>query len=172
MSNCENVEKLDLVLYPDPVLKKKAEDVEVFDETLSALAAKMSEIMAMYEGIGIAAPQVGVLKRLFIVINYAVEPSEEIVMVNPKIELGEEQVDSEEGCLSLPGIKGKVKRATTVSVTYQDLSGTAQTLDSRELTAICIQHELDHLNGILFIDHLNPVARKLLASKLKRIGKP
>ncbi|MGN1209401.1 MAG: peptide deformylase, partial [Duodenibacillus sp.] len=146
---------LPIVQYPDPRLAAKAEPVTVFDDALRQLAADMAETMYDAPGVGLAANQIGRLIRL-VVIDISEEKNALRVLVNPEIIARSEDVkECEEGCLSLPGIYEKVKRPSLVTVRAQDLEGRQFTLECDELLSVCVQHELDHLDGKVFIDHLS-----------------
>lgn len=134
----------------DPQLRKKARPVERFDERLALLARDMLESMHHDNGVGLAAPQVGILKRLF-VMNVDDEAGDQVI-INPQIIEQEGEQEQAEGCLSLPGLYGYVRRPEKLRLRYQDLSGAVQEMTAEGLKAICICHESDHLDGILFRD--------------------
>jgi peptide deformylase len=162
----------DLIYYGDPVLKKTAVPVEAFDEGLAELASGMVEAMRLKDGVGLAAPQVGVPLRLFVVdASEEGEEGEPYVVVNPEfVYLSDEKAECEEGCLSLPGISLKVVRHARVSVKARNERGEEYLIENAEgLLSRALQHENDHLNGILLIDRVSPVQRGLLRSKLKKI---
>lgn len=154
----------------DPVLRQPAEDVGVFDEELRQLISDMFETMYVEEGIGLAAPQIGVSKRFF-VMDVGEPGTRALAIVNPVIveETGSEK--GEEGCLSLPGLIGAVERATDVVVEGYDPEGKPLRLEASGLVARCMLHEIDHLDGVLFIDKLSPMKRKMLLSKWKKLRK-
>ena len=159
--------KLDLVYYPDPTLRQEAEKVEVFDDDLKVLIADMKLTMVEENGAGLAAPQVGVSKRLFVFDSKGVV----CVLINPVIIESDYEVyvmEGGEGCLSLPNAFAKVERARLVRVAYQDENGDPHELTATEQYAVCIQHEIDHLNGKLFIDYLSPLKRGLIDRKVKK----
>ena len=162
---------LELRYYGDPVLRKKAAPVEKFDDDLKEFAAQMIEAMREADGVGLAAPQVGVSIRLA-VIDAGGGESPPYVLVNPEIVYSSADTeDYEEGCLSMPGISLKINRPARVSVKAQNENGEFYTIENAEgLLSRALQHETDHLNGILFIDHVSPVQRVLLKSKLKKIS--
>ncbi|HEB85064.1 MAG TPA: peptide deformylase [Bacteroidetes bacterium] len=166
--------KMPIRVYGDPLLRRHSKEVTEFDESLEALAVDMVETMLAADGIGLAAPQVGV-SRCFIVIGIPVEEDDGdarkiLVLVNPEIlEVNEETVVMEEGCLSLPGITEEIERPTDVRVRYQNLKGETLEIEVGGLLARVIQHEKDHLDGVLFIDHLPPLKRTLLRGKLKKL---
>ena len=161
----------ELRYYGDPVLRKTAAPVEAFDDGLRALVERMAEALREANGVGLAAPQIGVPSRVVIIdTEYGEAPPR--VLVNPEIvSASEETVVEDEGCLSLPGISLDVKRSARVSVKAQNEKGEEYTIeDASGLLAKALQHEVDHLNGILFIDHVSAVQRGLLRSKLKKIS--
>jgi peptide deformylase len=156
--------------YPDPVLKQKAERVTSFDGELRRLADDMLETMYAAPGVGLAAPQVGVSRRL-IVLDCSPKdaPQGPLVAVNPEIIAGEGECCEEEGCLSVPEYYAKVMRQERVQVHFQELDGTPRELTAEGLWAVCFQHEIDHLDGILFVDHLSPLKRSLFRKKYQKI---
>ncbi|MCO6431542.1 MAG: peptide deformylase [Deltaproteobacteria bacterium] len=158
---------LPIRIYPDPVLKQVAEKVTRFNDQLTSLANDMAETMYTARGIGLAANQVGVLQRIAIV-DVGEEQNERIDLVNPEIVWKEGAVPSEEGCLSIPDYRETVRRNKEIVVQAQDTSGKEFELKAEGLLAICIQHEIDHLNGILFIDHLSRLKRELFKRWLKK----
>ena len=161
--------------FPDPVLKQKALPVKEFDEKLAELADNMLETMYEERGIGLAAVQVGVLKQLVVVdlksgeedINFR-EPR---VFVNPHIVERSGETISEEGCLSVIEYRAEIKRAESIKLEFQDLQGESRTLNAEGLLSICIQHELDHLQGILFIDHLPMLKQKMVKKRLAKLAR-
>jgi len=156
--------------YPDPVLRMKSESVTVYDEELGRLAENMAETMYAAPGVGLAAPQVGILKRL-IVIDCASkgEPPELIKAANPEIVSGEGEVNEEEGCLSVPGYYANVLRYERVTVRYNDMEGKEVVRTADGLLAVAFQHEIDHLEGILFVDRLSPLKKSMFRKKYKKI---
>jgi peptide deformylase len=153
-----------LVYYGDPILRATASEVTTFDKALRETARRMSELMVKHKGAGLAAPQIGLGIRL-IVLRF---PPHE--MVNPAIiDRSKETVLDEEGCLSIPGVVAHVKRAQSVLVAYRDLKGSAKTVTMYGRLARVLQHEEDHLDGVLFIDHLPHARRLMLKPKLARI---
>ncbi|HEU4394503.1 MAG TPA: peptide deformylase [Planctomycetota bacterium] len=159
-------EPLEVVLYPDPRLKRPTRAVEAVDDGIRAMAERMIATMHRAGGIGIAAPQVGWDRRLCIVSGTG-DPGDEIVLVNPRIVGEEGSITMEEGCLSFPGLAAVVTRAEQVSVEYQDLDGKARRLDTGGLLGRCILHEVDHLEGILFTTRISPADRIRLKRPLK-----
>jgi len=161
-------------IYPDEVLRQKAERVEEFNSELKELVEDMFETMYKRGGVGLAANQVGVLKRVFILDLKAGrhgDGGEKMVFVNPEIVHAEGEVVHQEGCLSLPGLWKKVKRAKKVIVRAQDLDGKEFEIEAEGLLSRAIQHEIDHLNGICFVDRLSPLQRRLALEKYKKLKK-
>jgi len=161
----------ELRYYGDPVLRKTAAPVTVFDDELHALVERMIEALNEANGVGLAAPQIGVSKRV-IVIDTEYGEAPPYVLINPEItETSDETVVEDEGCLSMPGISLDVSRSARVSVRAQRENGEEYTIENATgLLAKALQHEVDHLNGILFIDHVSAVQRGLLRGKLKKIS--
>ena len=153
--------------FPDPRLKKVAQPVADIDESIRKLAADMAETMYEAPGIGLAATQVDVHKRV-VVIDVSEEKNELRVFINPVLSRCEGTQVGEEGCLSVPGIYDKVERAERVTITYLDLDGSTRTLDAEGLLAVCIQHEIDHLNGTVFVDHLSQLKQLRIKNKLAK----
>lgn len=160
---------LPIVHHPDPVLKKIAAPVTVFDEDLKQLAENMAETMYAAPGVGLAAPQVGESRRLIVLDCSPKDERQLVVAVNPKVVSGEGESFEEEGCLSVPNYYAKVERQARVQVQYQDISGAEQMVEVDGLWAVCFQHEIDHLDGILFIDHLSPLKKSIFRKKYKKI---
>jgi len=159
---------LNILHFPDPRLRNKAAPVTVFDEEISTLVDDMFETMYQAPGIGLAAVQVEVLKRV-IVIDISEDKSQPVCLINPEIleRHGEEKM--EEGCLSVPGIYDMVKRAERIQVRAQNVGGKTFELDVDGLLAVCIQHEVDHLDGKLFVDYLSEMKRKRIQKKLEKL---
>lgn len=165
--------KLEIVTIPDPILKLTAEPVERIDAALLRLADDMLETMYEAPGVGLAAPQVGVSRRL-IVMDASEKESEPapIVMFNPEIvTLGAEKRIYEEGCLSIPDVKIEIERPGQVTVRYLDRAGKLQTLDADGLLATVIQHEVDHLEGRLIIDFMTRLKRDMVIRKFKKLAR-
>ena len=158
---------LPILRFPDPRLKKIAAPVQKVDDSLRQLVADMAETMYEAPGIGLAATQVDVHKQV-VVIDVSEERNALLVLVNPKIELADGTREGEEGCLSVPGIYDKVERAERVVVTYLDLEGQQQRLEAEGLLAVCIQHELDHLNGKVFVERLSQLKQTRIRNKLAK----
>jgi peptide deformylase len=159
--------KLAILEYPDPRLRHTAEVVRVFDDALRQFAADLLETMYAARGVGLAASQVDVHRRI-LVIDVSEQRNRPLVLVNPQILAAEGLEPAEEGCLSLPGIFDKVKRAPNIRVRAQDAAGAAFELDAAGLLAVCIQHEMDHLEGKLFVDHLSELKRQLIRKRLQK----
>ncbi len=147
----------------DPILRKRSREITKFDERLKALADDMIETMIDADGLGIAAPQVGILKRIIIIDDCNGEGAG--VYVNPEILSAEGEQYEVEGCLSFPGIFGRVKRPAKVKVKYQDLDGKEHHLTAEETCARAFSHEIDHLNGVVFLDK----AELLTAEELREM---
>ena len=156
--------------YPEPVLRKETETVTSFDDTLTQLIADMGETMFDAPGIGLAAPQVGKSLKM-IVVDITKESDEEkkfMPMFNPEIVEHEGKQLDEEGCLSLPELTSNVKRYKKVTVSFQDAEGKQQELTAEDRFAVVLQHEIDHINGILFLDHLSSLKKSLYKKKVKK----
>lgn len=162
---------MELKIYPDPVLAKECADVEMGDVSVLPILEEMSKKLYEWNGAGLAAPQVGVLKKL-VVIDIREEPATLYKMINPKIVwASEEMIDSREGCLSLPGLRDTVVRHEKVRVEYFDENFEKQTIEGEEFLACCLQHEIDHLSGKLYIDHLSRLKKSRFLSKFRKLQK-
>ena len=160
---------LEVVRYGDPVLTKPAQAVTEFDASLRKLVDDMFETMYGAPGVGLAAPQVGQLKRLFVMdCSLGKEKKQKVALINPIIETEEGEQIGDEGCLSFPGIYLQVARPQRVVVRARDLDGSEFTLDVMDLEARCVSHETDHLDGELFISYLSPLKRDLVKRKIKK----
>ena len=160
--------------YPEPVLRTETETVTSFDDTLTQLIVDMGETMYDAPGIGLAAPQVGKSLKL-IVVDISKESDEEkkfIAMINPEIIEHEGKQIDEEGCLSLPELTSNVNRYKKVTVSYLDDKGKPQKRTAEDRFAVVLQHEIDHVNGILFLDHLSTLKKSLYKKKVKKWLKP
>lgn len=162
---------LDILKYGDPVLRKKAALVTDFDEKLARLAEEMIATMAAANGVGLAANQVGATQRLFVMDTAGFELSgKPFAVVNPEIVFRSlEEAVEEEGCLSIPGVYAEVGRPKTVKLVGQNLKGEKMELEASDMVARIICHEVDHLNGVLFIDHLSALQRDLLKGRLSEL---
>jgi len=158
-----------ILLYPHKTLRRTAAEVTDFDEDLRALGISLRETMRVANGIGLAANQIGVTKRIVTVRGPEEDdpPEKDIIAVNPEILSYGEMVKSDEGCLSVPGVRGTVKRAREVSVRAQDLDGEEMLLDLDDHRAIVFQHEIDHLDGILFFDLLSRLKKTTLLRRYR-----
>lgn len=160
---------LPIVKYPDPVLQRPALPVTEFNKELRTLVDDMFESMYAAEGIGLAAPQVGVSKRLTVIdLSFKKKPEDKIVLINPELILREGKQFETEGCLSLPEIFEKVSRAARVVVRAQDAEGKWLEKDAETLLSRCIQHEIDHLDGVLFIFRISMLKRDLALRKIRK----
>jgi peptide deformylase len=163
---------LEIVKYPDPILHEIGEPVTEFDEELKKLVADMFETMYAAPGVGLAAPQVGVSKRLFVMdCSGGRDASQKIAIINPEIVMTEGEQVGEEGCLSFPGIYFDVKRAARAVVRGQDVNGSDIEIDGTELIARCMLHETDHCDGILYIDRTTPLKREMAKRKIRKLMK-
>ncbi|MEN2943835.1 peptide deformylase [Mannheimia haemolytica] len=161
---------LDVVLYPDEKLATVCEPVEQVDEALNRFIDDMFETMYEHEGIGLAAPQVGVLKRV-ITIDIEGDKTNQVVLINPEILESSGETGIEEGCLSIPGHRTLVPRKEKVKVKALNRQGEEIIIDADDLFAICIQHEIDHLNGVLFVDHISNLKRQRIKEKMQKLKK-
>ena len=159
--------KLVILEYPDPRLRTKATPVAVFDEALRRLVDDLLETMYGAKGVGLAASQVDVHQRL-LVLDVSETRDQPMVLINPQILSAEGRVPGEEGCLSLPGIYDKLERAARIRVRAQDRDGKPFEIDAEGMLAVCIQHEMDHLEGKLFVDYLSELKRQLIRRRLQK----
>ena len=165
-------EKLKLVTYGSKILRKKAGSIEVVTEDIRRLGKEMLEAMYTEGGVGLAAPQVGISKRILVLDGTSVDPAiQPMVLINPEISNQQGEEVGKERCLSLPGIEIDVKRAEKIHVKAEDLDGKTQEFDAKGFFARIIQHETDHLNGILLLDYLKPMERILAIWKLRKRGR-
>ena len=159
-----------IIEYPEPLLRQKAQNIESFDEELKALIEDMAETMYDAPGIGLAAPQIAVSRQLIVVdLTETGEEQHYMAMINPRITDHEGTQLDEEGCLSVPDLTSQVKRFKRVRVAYQTEDGTPKEIEAEDRFAVVLQHEIDHLNGILFIDHLSPLKRNLYKKKRRKV---
>ena len=166
--------ELEILKYPHPVLKQKAVEVKTdeINQELKEIVTKMSKLMVESSGVGLAAVQVGITKRFFIMLaDLESENPDIIVAINPTIIETEGEIIDEEGCLSFPGVSAKVKRATRVKMKALDIDGNEYIMEQDGYLARCIQHEIDHLDGITYFDHLGPVKRQMIEKKYKKLMK-
>lgn len=159
--------KLTILEFPDPRLRTKATPIEAVDDDLRALIADMLETMYAAPGIGLAATQVDVHKRL-LVADISADQSEPHAFINPEILEKDGVIVSDEGCLSVPGYYEEVERAEHIRLRYLDRNGDAQEMEAEGLLAVCIQHEVDHLDGKLFVDYLSEAKRQRIRKKLMK----
>jgi peptide deformylase len=158
--------------YPDPILRKMAQRVVDIDGKIQGLIDSMSKLMYHASGIGLAANQVGVAKRVIIFdINYKEKGEDLTVLINPTIVLAEDKIVLEEGCLSVPDFRGEITRKRYLKVQGIDRHGKPIDIDAEDLMAICIQHEIDHLNGTLILDHVSHLKRNLYKRKAEKLMK-
>jgi peptide deformylase len=164
---------LKILKYGEPVLEQRAQEVTEFDTPeLHQLIADMWETMYAAKGVGLAAPQVGVGQRVSVIdISVGEDESKKIVIINPEITSSEGKQTGEEGCLSIPGFREPVTRANKVTVRAQNEKGETIELCGDDLLARAFQHEIDHLNGILFINHLSALKRDIIRRKIKKLQK-
>lgn len=164
---------LEILKEPDPILRKKSNEVSKVDKDIRVLMDNMLETMYQAPGIGLAAPQVGILKKV-IVIDLAKddEPKKPLFIVNPKIIWKSDELSSrEEGCLSIPGYFAEVVRPTKCKFQYLDYDGKQQEIEADDLLSTCIQHEVDHCDGVLFIDYLSKIKKDMIIKKLIKAKK-
>ena len=160
----------EICLFPDPVLREVATPVDTFDDELRTLIDDMVETMHKAPGIGLAAPQIGISKRLAVVdLSVGEDPEQLLVLVNPELEVSADEEADQEGCLSIPDFTEKVTRPATVKLTAKDAQGEAYELEADGLLARAIQHEIDHLDGVLFVDYLKGLKREKAKRHLKRL---
>jgi peptide deformylase len=161
-----------VVKWPDAVLARKGAAVTAFDERLGTLVEEMFHSMYEAQGIGLAAPQIGISERITVIdVSFNKNPEDKIALINPEIvEMTGKQTE-EEGCLSLPDIREKVQRAAWVKVRAQDVKGEWFEVEGEELLARALQHEIDHLDGVLFIDRISRLKKELVMRKIKKMIK-
>ena len=163
---------LEIVKYGEPVLETPGEPVTEFDDRLKRLVSDMFETMYAARGVGLAAPQVGVSRRLFVMdCSGGRDPEARVALVNPVVLSVEGEQTGDEGCLSFPGIFFQVKRSLRAVVRAQDLNGEEFEFDGLDLEARCMLHETDHCDGIVFISHTTPLKREMVKRKMRRLGK-
>ena len=162
--------KREIIIEPDPILRKTSQLVENVDSDLRSLMDEMLKIMYQAPGIGLAAVQIGILKRLIVIdISKDDQKKEPLFFVNPKITFQSKKTSVyEEGCLSLPGHFAEIERPAECHVSYVDYDGKNQELKASGLLATCVQHEIDHLNGVLFIDYLSKLKKDMIIKKLAK----
>ena len=159
-----------IVKYPDPVLQQPGEPVTEFNDELRKFVADMFETMYASQGVGLAAQQVGVAKRITVIdLSMGKNPAERLALINPEIISSEGKIYEEEGCLSFPDIREKVTRAAKVRIRAQDETGKWFEMDGEELLSRCMQHEIDHLDGMLFIFRMSGLKRDLNLRKIRKM---
>ena len=165
--------KRPILILPDPRLRAIADPIEKIDDGIRQLAKDMLETMYDAPGIGLAAPQIGEMKRIVVMdLAKEEEPADPLVMINPEIlAISDETVTTEEGCLSIPELYYEVERPAEVTVRYTDLEGQTVERGAKERFAICVQHELDHLDGVLYIDYLSRLKRDRVLKKFQKLAK-
>jgi len=164
--------RLKIVTWPDPVLTTPADPVTKFDAALKKLADDMFETMYAAPGVGLAATQVGIAKRLFVMdCSGGKDKSSRYFMANPQIIVKEGKQDGDEGCLSIPGIYSKVQRSVRVIARGHDINGKEYEIEGVELEARCLLHETDHCDGILYVNRISPLKRELVQRKIKKLQK-
>ncbi len=161
---------LNILIFPDPNLKKIAEPVQQINENIKQIVKDMLKTMYHAEGIGLAATQVNIHKRI-VVIDISENRKAPLCLINPVIIKQSGNISWQEGCLSFPDLYTKVKRFETISIEYQDLDNNKQVIAADGLLSICLQHEIDHLDGITFYDRISPLRQSLLKKKIKNFGK-
>jgi peptide deformylase len=162
----------EVVKYPDPILAKKGEPVTEFTPELAQLVEEMFDSMYAAQGIGLAAPQIGISKQITVIdVSFKERPEDRLVLINPEVLDREGKQVEEEGCLSLPEIRAKVERAAWVKVRAQNERGEFFEVEGEELLARAMQHEIDHLHGVLFIDRVSRLKRDLIQRKIKKLQK-
>jgi peptide deformylase len=162
-----------LIILPDPLLRQVSKPVERVDSDLQRLADDMLDTMYDAPGIGLAAVQIGVPRRMLVIdVSREGEEKQPLVVINPEIVTSsDERSVYEEGCLSIPDYYAEVERPATVSVKYLDRNGKEQMVEADSLLATCLQHEIDHLNGVLFIDHISRLKREMVIKKFTKAAK-
>jgi peptide deformylase len=160
----------EILIWPDPILKQTAKPVAKVDDSIRTLVKDMFETMYAADGVGLAAPQVGILQRVIVLDTTPRQPeSKPMAMINPEIIAMEGETTYTEGCLSIPGEAEDVDRAAVVTVKFLDPEGKEQTLQCDGLLAIAVQHETDHLNGTVFVDHVSTLKREIIRKRMKRL---
>lgn len=166
---------LEILTFPNPKLAKKSKPVEEVTDEIRTLIDNMFETMYEAEGVGLAAPQIGVLKRIIVVDcgertsdDRPLQPVAPVAVINPVVESKEGSITWEEGCLSVPGYLDEVQRAERVVVTGLDRDGAPLRIEADELLGVCLQHEIDHLDGVLFVDRLSKLKQSLVKKRLRK----
>lgn len=160
---------LEIITVPDPVLKQRAEDLKDFNPEIEKIVRDMSETMYHAPGVGLAANQVGLLKKIAVIdVSMPDEDKNLLVLINPRIVYREGVSIGEEGCLSVPGLKTEIKRSEKIKVAAKDIKGEDIELEADGFLARAIQHELEHLEGTVILDHISLIKRRMYLSKLKK----
>jgi peptide deformylase len=160
----------EVVKYPDPILARKGDEVTEFTPELEQLVEEMFDSMYAAQGIGLAAPQIGISKQITVIdVSFKEDPKDKLVLINPVVLDRRGKQTEEEGCLSLPEVREKVQRAEWVKVRAQNAKGEFFEVEGEELLARALLHEIDHLHGILFIDHLSRLKRDLVHRRIKKL---
>lgn len=160
----------EVVKWPDPVLARRGDEVTAFDASLAKLVEEMFESMYAAQGIGLAAPQIAISKRITVIdISFGKDEAQKYALINPVVLSGEGKQVEEEGCLSLPDIREKVQRAERVKVRAQNVKGEWFEVEGTELLARALLHEIDHLDGVLFIDRISRLKRELVLRKIRKM---
>lgn len=159
--------KLDILIYPDERLKMTAKEVTKFDQELHKFLDNMAETMYSAQGVGLAATQVGDMRRV-LVMDVSKDGSELIEVINPRIVTKSGKLSYEEGCLSIPGYRDHVDRSKALCVEFLDRDGKEHRIECTDLPAVCLQHEIDHLDGVLFVDRLSRLKRAMFKRWLKK----
>lgn len=162
-----------IVKFGDPVLEKRGETIQEFDTPeLHKLVDDMFESMYAHKGVGLAAPQIGISRRIAVIdISVGQDPAQKLVLINPEVVQNEGKLVTEEGCLSVPGFREPVRRAAKVTVRAQDVRGQTIEVQGEDLLARALQHETDHLNGKLYLSHLSALKRDLIRRKIRKLEK-
>ncbi len=162
----------DVVKYPDPILAQRGERVTEFTPELAKLVDEMFDSMYAAQGIGLAAPQIGISKQITVIdVSFKERPEDKLVLINPEVLDQHGKQVEEEGCLSLPEIRAKVERAEWVKVRAQNEKGEFYEIEGEELLARALLHEIDHLHGVLFIDRISRLKRDLILRRIKKLQK-
>ncbi len=160
----------EILIWPDPRLKKKSAPVRTFDTALHRLLDDMAETMYAAEGVGLAAPQVDVLQRILVIDTSPRQEGQKLIeVINPVLVRGEGATTYNEGCLSVPGEAEEVERFASVDMRFQDRFGKTVEMHAQELLAIAFQHEMDHLEGVLFVDRISALKRELIRRRMKKL---
>ena len=160
---------LEILKYPHPLLKKRSQEIEKIDENIRQLIQDMTETMYDANGVGLAACQVGVGKRIIVLDVSPMDPEQDLfALINPEIVAEEEEIDHEEGCLSVPDCQEIIKRKQKVRVRGMSSEGKEVELEAQGILAIALQHEVDHLNGVLILDRMSRLKREIYRNKLKK----